>query len=193
MGSMMQDLAFAIPGVDEAMSFAEIMKFVAKLPTPWIDKITSSQTCQVDGIFGHRVRYRTNWTYSAFPFVPHRIGEGPGQTKHAQRTIWAYDQTNVEYDGRPAGFPGGYVCKAGVYARRDQRSQHTIQRPCMRQGSLVLHTRLTRISGKDHVRLRLHLGIPVVVRDGASRSRIDSIRDRHAQHRRESAAFPQDL
>lgn len=28
MGSMMQDLAFAIPGVDEAMSFAEIMKSV---------------------------------------------------------------------------------------------------------------------------------------------------------------------
>jgi hypothetical protein len=26
MGGMMQDLAFAIPGVDEAMSFAEIMK-----------------------------------------------------------------------------------------------------------------------------------------------------------------------
>ncbi len=29
MGSMMQDLAFAIPGVDEAMSFAEIMKYVS--------------------------------------------------------------------------------------------------------------------------------------------------------------------
>lgn len=28
MGSMMQDLAFAIPGVDEAMGFAEIMKHV---------------------------------------------------------------------------------------------------------------------------------------------------------------------
>jgi arsenite-transporting ATPase len=28
MGSMMQDLAFAIPGVDEAMGFAEIMKYV---------------------------------------------------------------------------------------------------------------------------------------------------------------------
>jgi arsenite-transporting ATPase len=27
MGGMMQDLAFAIPGVDEAMSFAEIMKY----------------------------------------------------------------------------------------------------------------------------------------------------------------------
>ena len=28
MGGMMQDLAFAIPGVDEAMGFAEIMKWV---------------------------------------------------------------------------------------------------------------------------------------------------------------------
>ena len=27
MGKMMQDLAFAIPGVDEAMGFAEIMKY----------------------------------------------------------------------------------------------------------------------------------------------------------------------
>lgn len=31
MGSMMQDLAFAIPGVDEAMSFAEIMKQVKSM------------------------------------------------------------------------------------------------------------------------------------------------------------------
>ena len=28
---MMQDLAFAIPGVDEAMGFAEIMKYVVIL------------------------------------------------------------------------------------------------------------------------------------------------------------------
>ena len=34
MGSMMQDLAFAIPGVDEAMSFAEIMKYV--FPHFWL-------------------------------------------------------------------------------------------------------------------------------------------------------------
>jgi arsenite-transporting ATPase len=30
MGGMMQDLAFAIPGVDEAMGFAEIMKSVLR-------------------------------------------------------------------------------------------------------------------------------------------------------------------
>jgi arsenite-transporting ATPase len=30
MGGMMQDLAFAIPGVDEAMGFAEIMKYETK-------------------------------------------------------------------------------------------------------------------------------------------------------------------
>lgn len=34
MGSMMQDLAFAIPGVDEAMGFAEIMKYVPSMLTP---------------------------------------------------------------------------------------------------------------------------------------------------------------
>ena len=34
MGGMMQDLAFAIPGIDEAMSFAEIMKYVSCLLCP---------------------------------------------------------------------------------------------------------------------------------------------------------------
>lgn len=55
MGSMMQDLAFAIPGVDEAMGFAEIMKYACSLfdassgafdmmlPTCEISSGTSSQ------------------------------------------------------------------------------------------------------------------------------------------------------
>jgi len=97
----------------------------------------SSQTRQVDGIFGHCVRYRTNRSYSSLPFIPHRLGEGTGQTEYAQRTIWAYDQTNVEYDGRPAGLPGGYVCKTGVHACRHQRSQHAVQRPCTPRDSLL--------------------------------------------------------
>ena len=38
MGSMMQDLAFAIPGVDEAMGFAEIMKLVSGIQTlAWLN------------------------------------------------------------------------------------------------------------------------------------------------------------
>ena len=34
MNGIMQDLAFAIPGIDEAMGFAEIMKSVLSLPSP---------------------------------------------------------------------------------------------------------------------------------------------------------------
>jgi hypothetical protein len=39
MGTMMQDLAFAIPGVDEAMSFAEIMKYVRPKPNQAISPL----------------------------------------------------------------------------------------------------------------------------------------------------------
>jgi hypothetical protein len=35
MGGMMQELAFAIPGVDEAMGFAEIMKCVSLICVPY--------------------------------------------------------------------------------------------------------------------------------------------------------------
>lgn len=44
MGSMMQDLAFAIPGVDEAMSFAEIMKCVEPIN---FSRLTSVHICGV--------------------------------------------------------------------------------------------------------------------------------------------------
>jgi hypothetical protein len=45
MGSMMQDLAFAIPGVDEAMSFAEIMKYVIILAPRHSELFDTSGTC----------------------------------------------------------------------------------------------------------------------------------------------------
>jgi anion-transporting ArsA/GET3 family ATPase len=39
---------------------------------------------------------------------------------------------------------------------------------------------LILFAGKDHVRLCLYLRVPVPVRDGASRSGTDGLRDRHA-------------
>jgi hypothetical protein len=40
--SMMQDLAFAIPGVDEAMGFAEVMKYVLPANLHSLKSSTSS-------------------------------------------------------------------------------------------------------------------------------------------------------
>ncbi len=62
MGGMMQDLAFAIPGVDEAMGFAEIMKWAGarRLCSPRATHPPSPspslpQARQVDGVFLHRL------------------------------------------------------------------------------------------------------------------------------------------
>lgn len=47
-------------------------------------------------------------------------------------------------------------------------------------------------TGKDNVRLRVHIRVPLPVRDGAARAGADGVRNRHAQHRREPAAVPED-
>ena len=73
MGSMMQDLAFAIPGVDEAMSFAEIMKYVAPSTSTSPPRVEpfSVKTRKVHGVLGHRVRYGTNRAHPPLPLLPH--------------------------------------------------------------------------------------------------------------------------
>jgi len=53
----MQDLAFAIPGVDEAMSFAEIMKFV-----------TALLTCQYRFTYSLNIRHVKSMEYSVIVF-----------------------------------------------------------------------------------------------------------------------------
>jgi hypothetical protein len=66
---MMQDLAFAIPGVDEAMSFAEIMKYVSlSMPVPSAHTFTL-QTRQIDGIFCDSLRYRPNRAHPPVPLI----------------------------------------------------------------------------------------------------------------------------
>jgi hypothetical protein len=47
-----------------------------------------------------------------------------------------------------------------------------------------------RHTGKDNVRLRLHIRVPLTVRDGAARTGAYGVRNRHAQYRRESVAVP---
>lgn len=97
MGSMMQDLAFAIPGVDEAMSFAEIMKYVfVGCAAPWhsgtsVDERILLQTRQIDGILRYRLRYSSYRTYTSIPFFPHRVGKGARKTQFARVEVWSYD------------------------------------------------------------------------------------------------------
>jgi hypothetical protein len=46
-------------------------------------------------------------------------------------------------------------------------------------------------TGEDDVRLRVHIRVPLTVRDGAVGAGTDGVRNRHAQHCRESASIPE--
>ena len=93
MGSMMQDLAFAIPGVDEAMSFAEIMKYVSLLPhTRAVPNWVNLQARQVNAILRYRLRYSSYRTYTPIPFFPHRVGEGAWKAQFSRIEVRSYDQ-----------------------------------------------------------------------------------------------------
>lgn len=103
MGSMMQDLAFAIPGVDEAMSFAEIMKFVhPSLLTAQSDGWYFQQTRKIYGILCYRLRYRPNRTYPSFPLLPHSPREGTREAQLAWFTVWAHDQPGLSLQLGPS-------------------------------------------------------------------------------------------
>lgn len=132
MGSMMQDLAFAIPGVDEAMSFAEIMKCVKSFNSRLASvHICGAQARQVHGVLCDCVRHRADRTHSPFPIVPDRAREGVGQAELAQRSPRAHDQPNDQPYGRPGRCARGHVREVGVDAFDHHGGQHAVQGPGM--------------------------------------------------------------
>lgn len=111
MGTMMQDLAFAIPGVDEAMSFAEIMKYVTTtLCAPFLSsriwwpftghanqlKIKiNGQARQIDGILCDCVRHGSNWTHTSVPLFPERARKGAGKVIDSERAYRTNDKSGM--------------------------------------------------------------------------------------------------
>ena len=100
MGTMMQDLAFAIPGVDEAMSFAEIMKYVRTTlcasAAGGLVLTGALQARQVHGILCNRLRHGPNWAYPPLSFLSERAGKGPGQVVNAERADRTHDQSGMD-------------------------------------------------------------------------------------------------
>ena len=149
MGSMMQDLAFAIPGVDEAMSFAEIMKYVTSpLSSPFscltaLPVRIGVQACQIHGIFCDRFRHGPNRTHATLSFLPKCARKGAGEAFDAEWAYRTHDQSgahrvricleallhfqvDVFDDGRPSGLYRRHVLEARINACGDHRSEHAI-------------------------------------------------------------------
>ena len=112
MGTMMQDLAFAIPGVDEAMSFAEIMKYVTTtlcappfyahmvaLPVMQtklkkLNKI-NGQARQIHGVLCNCVRHGSNWTHTALSLLSERARKGAGEVIDFERAYRTNDKSGM--------------------------------------------------------------------------------------------------
>jgi hypothetical protein len=117
MGTMMQDLAFAIPGVDEAMSFAEIMKYVTTtlcapfplrtyggltglLQNPKLKKLKklkklNGQARQIHGILCNSVRHSSNWTHTAVSLFSERPRKGAGEAIDSERAYRTNDKSGM--------------------------------------------------------------------------------------------------
>jgi hypothetical protein len=100
MGTMMQDLAFAIPGVDEAMSFAEIMKYVTTtlcahmVVYRWCPK-KNGQARQVHGILCNCIRHGANRPHATVPLFSERPRKGAGEAVDAEWAYRAHDKSGM--------------------------------------------------------------------------------------------------
>jgi len=111
MGSMMQDLAFAIPGVDEAMSFAEIMKHVKSMEYSAIVFDTAPT--------GHTLRFLSfpsvlEKALGKLSTLSGRIGPMINQVRIVCICLEAllHFQVDVFADGRPSGLYRRHVFEA---------------------------------------------------------------------------------
>ncbi|KAG8679049.1 Golgi to ER traffic- protein [Ceratobasidium sp. 394] len=181
MGSMMQDLAFAIPGVDEAMGFAEIMKHVKSMEYSVIVFDTAPT--------GHTLRFLS------FPSV---LEKALGKISSLSGRFGPMlQQMSAMMGGPGAGQQEDMFAKLdGMRAIITEVNQQ-FKDPVSYSVSFVwssstILTWRTCPAGKDNIRLRVHLRVPIAIRDRAPRTRTHDIRNRHSQHRRKPAPLPQE-
>ena len=113
-----------------------------------------------------------------------------------------FSRTDVYAYGRSGGRDRRYVLEARIDAGGNHRGQHAVQRSRTRCYHLVTYFIFTHgvggrplsppcFTGEDDVRLRVHIRVPLTVRDGAAGAGTDGVRNRHTQHCRESTSIPE--
>jgi arsenite-transporting ATPase len=200
MGSMMQDLAFAIPGVDEAMSFAEIMKcaFFFKhvtLCNSFADRQVKSMEFSVivfdTAPTGHTLRFLS------FPTVLEKalgkLSQLSGQfgpmikqvsPEFGPQDVWC----DIYYVQMSTMMGGQQDAQEDMFAKLESmRSVITEVNTQFKDPvrlyplpiSLFCCSVLVKSTGEDDIRMRVHFRVFVTVRNGTPCSRIDNIRDRY--------------